>query len=123
MKRKSFFVLFALAAISLLCSLFVSCSSDDDDGGNGGGATYAFQGKTYSGYSSEDGTITFSFAATGNSVTGNSNNGSDFVMLSGTYTVNGNIVTVTWANGVTKAFEYYSSEDCFYWGSIQLGRK
>lgn len=119
MKNKLFFILFALVAMTVCSASLVSCSDDDDSSGSGGGSSsYAFQGKTYSGYTDGDWTVV-TFSSAGNSILGTS----DGEGMSGTYTVSGSVVVITWRSGYQNSLVYDSKEDSFSWGSDILRRQ
>ena len=85
MKNK--WLLFLFVAMTMLSVSFISCSSDDDSSNNGGGGTsYAFQGKTYSGYTGYT-YVTIRFNSNGN---GLSSSSSEKGVMYGTYTVQRN---------------------------------
>ena len=104
-----FVVLMAFSA------LFVACSNDSDSSG-GGSASYAFQGKTYWGYiSNHYGFVRFDKSGNGAFTQSDVMDG-----MSGTYTVSGDFIMVTWSNGQKTSFLYDSSKDCIYYGNDKL---
>lgn len=117
MKNK--WLLFLFVAMTMLSVSFISCSSDDDSSNNGGGGTsYAFQGKTYSGYTGYT-YVTIRFNSNGN---GLSSSSSEKGVMYGTYTVQGNIIIITWDETKygTDSIRYDSNRDSLFWGDKEL---
>jgi len=122
MKNKC--ILFLFVAMTMLSVSFISCSSDDDSSSNGGGATsYAFQGKTYSGYNNGGYPCSIRFDSSGNRLAATDTINGELVPMSGTYIVNGTIIIVKWDNGNDTSFSYSTESDCIYWGGQRFTRQ
>lgn len=127
MKKRLFSIVFAVCAMMMLSTAFVSCSHDSDSDSSSGSSTYAFQGKTYSGTTVMEGvtvTIQAIFSTSGNTGTLVESAEGESYPQSFTYTVSGNTVTLTAEDAdepITAT--YNSSSDSFtVMGTITLTR-